>query len=243
MTRTSRDRSRRPFLTAEWRYLTLLNFEIDPDVLRPLVPPGTELDRWQGRTFVSMVGFLFLKTRVLGIPVPFHRDFEEVNLRFYVRRAAPDACRRGVVFVRELVPRMAVAFAARVFYGENYLAVPMSHAIEPTSVRYGWTFKGRENGMRVSIDGDPLPLEAGTHAQFIAEHYWGYTRRIGGRTLEYRVDHAPWRVWNAVDARLDCDAAQLYGSQFADCLRSTPASAFVADGSEVTVFRGVPVQA
>jgi uncharacterized protein YqjF (DUF2071 family) len=93
-----------------------------------------------------MVGFLFLKTRVLGIPVPFHRDFEEVNLRFYVRRAAPDGCRRGVVFVRELVPRMAVAFAARVFYGENYLAVPMSHAIEPTSVRYGWTFRDAKTG-------------------------------------------------------------------------------------------------
>jgi uncharacterized protein len=221
--------------------VTLFNFEIDPNVLRPLVPAGTELDHWQGRTFVSLVGFLFLKTRVLGIPVPFHRDFEEVNLRFYVRRAAADGCRRGVVFVRELVPRAAVALAARVFYGEKYLAVPMSHAIEPTSVRYGWTFKGREHGMRVAIDGHPLPLEAGSHAQFIAEHYWGYTQRAGGRTFEYRVDHAPWRVWNAIDARLDCDAAQLYGSQFADCLRSAPASAFVADGSEVTVFRGVPL--
>jgi len=143
--------------------------------------------------------------------------------------------------VRELVPRAAVALAARVFYGEKYLAVPMSHAIEPTSVRYDWTFKGRENGMRVTIEGEPLPLEPGTHAQFIAEHYWGYTQRASGRTLEYRVDHAPWRVWNAVDARLDCDATQLYGSQFVDCLRSAPASAFLADGSEVTVFRGVPL--
>jgi uncharacterized protein YqjF (DUF2071 family) len=32
-----------------------------------------------------MVGFVFKDTRVLGIKWPFHVNFEEVNLRFYVR--------------------------------------------------------------------------------------------------------------------------------------------------------------
>src|SRR5262245_9199655 len=110
------------FLTAEWRYLAMINYEVDPAILHPYIPRGTELDRWQGRTFVSLVGFLFLKTRVLGLWVPFHSDFEEVNLRFYVRRRAPDGWRRGVVFIREVVPRRAIATVARVFYNENYVA-------------------------------------------------------------------------------------------------------------------------
>ncbi|HEX8362069.1 MAG TPA: DUF2071 domain-containing protein, partial [Longimicrobium sp.] len=90
------------FLAAEWRDLVMLNYEADPAALRPLVPAGTELDAWGGTTYVSMVGFLFLRTRVLGIPIPFHQDFEEVNLRFYVRRRGPEGWRRGVVFVREI---------------------------------------------------------------------------------------------------------------------------------------------
>jgi uncharacterized protein YqjF (DUF2071 family) len=235
-----------PFLTAEWRYLTLLNYEIDPRVLHSLVPAGTELDSWQGRTFVSVVGFLFLKTRVRGIAVPFHRNFEEVNLRFYVRRRASDGWRRAVVFVRELVPRAAIALAARAVYGEPYIAVPMTHDIEflngndrmPTRVQYAWRFNGREDRIDMRVQGEAHDIEAGSHEEFIAEHYWGYTRGSDGRTREYRVEHAPWRVWNAVDVRFDCDVAELYGSEFVDCLRPAPASAFLADGSQVTVFGG-----
>src|SRR5262245_53035082 len=117
------------FLTAEWRDLAMLNYEIDPAVLASRVPPGCELDTWDGRTFVSVVGFRFLRTRVLGVPVPFHVNFEEVNLRFYVRRKADSEWRRGVVFVKELVPRRAIALVARVAYGENYVAFPMRHSI------------------------------------------------------------------------------------------------------------------
>src|ERR1700690_3759655 len=134
------------FLTAEWRYLAMLNYEIEPAALTALVPAGTELDFWNGKTFISLVGFLFQKTRVCGIPIPFHRNFEEVNLRFYVRRKADDGWRRGVVFIKELVPRLAIAFIARTFYNENYIALPMSHQIgkipgrpeEITSAAYSW---------------------------------------------------------------------------------------------------------
>ena len=120
----------RPFLTAQWRCLAMVNFEIDPAVLRPFVPVGTELDCWQGRAFVSVVGFLFVDTRVWGWPIPYHRDFEEVNLRFYVRRRAEEGWRRAVVFVKEIVPRAAIAMSARWLYGENYVALPMRHQVE-----------------------------------------------------------------------------------------------------------------
>src|SRR5579864_6306955 len=122
--------ARSEFLTAEWRHLAMLNFEVDPTILRPFVPSGTEPDDWQGRTLVSLVGFLFLNTRVYGMRIPWHRDFEEVNLRFYVRRKTSEGWRRAVVFIKELVPRQAIAMAARLLYGENYAGIPMNHQIQ-----------------------------------------------------------------------------------------------------------------
>ncbi|MEK6407528.1 MAG: DUF2071 domain-containing protein [Acidobacteriota bacterium] len=234
------------FLTAEWRHLAMLNFEVDPKVLRPFVPAGTELDQWHGRNFISVVGFLFLNTRVFGVAIPFHRNFEEVNLRFYVRRKASDGWRRGVVFVKEIVPRAAIALTARVVYGENYVAVPMKHHIEgengcaakPRTVSYSWWFRGRENRIELTVQGDADEAAEGSDAEFITEHYWGYARRRGGRTMEYRVEHPRWRIARASAARLDCDVDGLYGSQFVESLQGQPASAFLADGSEVTVFRG-----
>lgn len=233
------------FLTAEWRHLAMLNFEVDPKVLQPLVPTGTELDDWQGQTFLSVVGFMFLNTRVFGVAIPWHRNFEEVNLRFYVRRKTSDGWRRGVVFVKEIVPRIAIALTAKLVYGENYIAVPMQHhialesgAVWPQSVSYSWWFRGRENRLELTVGGDADEAPDGSDAEFITEHYWGYAWRRGGRTVEYRVDHPRWSVSRAAAARLDCDVAGLYGSQFVEFLQAAPASAVLADGSEVTVFKG-----
>jgi uncharacterized protein len=237
----------KPFLDAEWRYLVLLNFAIEPSILAPLVPQGTELDFFEGKTFVSVVGFLFLNTRVLGIAVPLHRDFEEVNLRFYVRRKSADTWRRGVVFVRELVPRIAIATVARVFYGEPYTAVPMRNAITDNetgvSVEYGWR-RGRkwEEIKMTAAAGPPQSIAEGSHEEFILEHYWGYT--AGKRTSEYRVEHPRWRIWPATAATFKADVATLYGEQFVETLAAPPVSKFIAEGSHVQVFRKMddPVQ-
>ena len=234
-----------PFLTAKWRHLAMLNYEIDPKVLQPLVPAGTELDDWRGQTFASVVGFLFLDTRVLGIPIPYHRNFEEVNLRFYVRRKADEGWRRAVVFVKEIVPRVAIAWVARALYGENYVAHPMRNTIGvendtgpgPRTVSYSWWVRGAENRMEITVAGDFEAVAEGSAEAFITEHYWGYARRRGGGTTEYRVEHPRWRVLEARAARLDCDIADLYGDQFVEFLQS-PVSAFLADGSEITVFKG-----
>jgi len=240
-----------PFLRARWRHVAMLNFETDRSVLAELVPPGTELDEWEGRTCLSVVGFLFLDTRLLGLPIPFHRDFEEVNLRFYVRRRADGGWRRGVVFVREIVPRAAVAFVARALYGERYLALPMDHVLtlaadKPpriASASYGWTLRGRPHRLSVWVDGRPAPPAPGSHEQFIAEHHWGYCARRDGATTEYRVDHPPWGLVAASRAELDGDLAALYGERLAEPLRGRPVSAFLADGSEVTVSLGSRLEA
>ena len=234
------------FLKAEWRYLAMLNYEIDPAVLAPRVPTGTELDKWNDKTFVSIVGFLFLKTKVLGIPVPLHQDFEEVNLRFYVRRCVEEEWRRGVVFVKEIVPRWAIAAMARKCYGENYVALPMHHQITlrdgqlatEASVEYSWRMAGKWDRLGVRMSGEPSVVRPGSEEEFITEHYWGYSVQPGGDCVEYRVEHPSWRVWQVAQAALECEVEKLYGEEFCQSLNSEPSSAFLAEGSAVSVYRG-----
>ncbi len=193
---------------------------------------------WNGKTLVSIVGFRFLKTRVWRIAFPFHGNFEEINLRFYVRRQADDGWRRGVVFIKEIVPRAAIAFAARKFYNENYVALPMGHKIDSHSAEYSWRFRGRLNRIKVKVQGQSQELITGSEAEFITEHYWGYSRQPDGSTMEYKVEHPRWRVLDAIDTELECDAAALYGEPFKESLCGKPCSAFLAEGSTVTVYCG-----
>jgi uncharacterized protein YqjF (DUF2071 family) len=236
------------FLRAEWRQLAMLNYEVDPAILQRRVPAGTTLDSFAGNTYVSVVGFMFTRTVVKGIAVPFHRDFEEVNLRFYVRRRPPGGRadgsddRRGVVFVKELVPRFAIAWLARVVYRENYVSLPMRHRFHNDgTVEYGFRVGGRWAAVSVRPEGDPQPTAPGSLAEFIAEHYWGYAAQADGGTKEYQVEHTPWRVRRAQRAGLDCDVAALYGAEFAAALSSPPSSAFLAEGSPVTVHSGIRI--
>jgi uncharacterized protein len=235
----------RPFLTARWEHLVLLNYAVDAALLRPLVPRGTELDAWKGRTLMSLVAFRFLDTRVLGVSIPGHRDFEEANLRFYVRRQAPDGTwRRAVVFVRELVPRWAIATVARLVYNEPYLSVPMSHDLDVTAdaggiVRYRWRYRDADYAVRATVAGPAARLQPGSEAAFITEHYWGYTRQRDGGTLEYHVEHPPWSVWVPTLVSFTGPADWLYGPDFGSALSAPPVSAFVALGSQVAVHRGV----
>ncbi|MGH9837663.1 MAG: YqjF family protein [Blastocatellia bacterium] len=229
------------FLTAEWRQLVMLNYEIDPGVLQPMVPRGTELDQWQGQSYVSVVGFLFLKTRVLGVPIPFHRNFEEINLRFYVRRRGPEGWRRGVVFIKEIVPRRAIATVARVVYNENYVARAMRHRVENNLIEYEWREDRDWNRIRVKTSSEAQVLTTGSEEEFITEHYWGYAAQRDGGTVEYRVEHPPWRVWQVSNVEFRCDVERVYGGQFVEYLRAKPASAFVADGSAIVVRKGVRI--
>jgi uncharacterized protein YqjF (DUF2071 family) len=229
------------FLRAEWRHLAMLNYRVPPALLEPLVPAGTQLDAYDGVTYVSVVGFLFERTRILGLTIPFHKNFEEVNLRFYVRRAVAGEVRRGVTFIRELVPRAAIAMTASVLYNEPYRAMTMRHRIDRdgdslSGVEYGWSADGDWTTLRAAVAGPSQALTAGSEEEFITEHYWGYTRQRDGGTVEYRVEHAPWRVWRATAASLDGNLAGVYGDAFATVLAGPPQSAFVADGSAVTVY-------
>jgi uncharacterized protein YqjF (DUF2071 family) len=226
----------RPFLRAQWRDLAMVNYEVEPELLRPLVPAGTELDEFGGRCFVSLVGFLFLDVRLRGVRVPFHTRFEEVNLRFYVRRTADGERRRAVTFVRELVPLPAVALAARLRYGERYSSLPMRHRVTDSAVAYEWRLARRWQGIEVAPEPEAALPEAGSEQEFITEHYWGYAATRRG-TVEYEVVHPRWNVSRARPT-VDCDAERLYGPGFAAALGREPSSAFLADGSPVAVMPG-----
>ena len=231
------------FLTAEWRHLAMLNYQVDAGLLLPFVPAGTELDQWNGKVFVSLIGFRFLKTRVFGLPIPLHSNFDEVNLRFYVRRQERDELRRGVVFIREIVPRRAIAFLARTFYNEKYVALPMSHEIRSNHgsglvVAYRWRGPHGWSTVSATAKGEPELPGAGSLEQFITEHYWGYAAQPNGGSMEYRVTHPAWRVWQARQAEFTGEVDDLYGKELAAVLRGNPASAFLAEGSPVTVGRG-----
>jgi len=233
------------FLTAEWRHLLMLNYPVERELLEPLVPAGTALDTYKGQAYVSIVAFLFLKTRLLGVPVPFHQDFEEVNLRFYVRRFSGEDWRRGVVFIKEIVPKPAIALVARTVYNENYVSLPMRHSLETrtdrtlAAVEYGWEFNSRWNSARARLSGEFKTTTPASLEEFITEHYWGYAAQRDGSCVEYQVEHPRWNVSAVSDVTLDCETAGLYGEAFAPTLRNAPSSAFVAEGSAVTVFKGV----
>lgn len=231
-----------PFLTAEWRNLAMLNFAVPRELLEPLVPDGTVLDTYRGVAYVSLVGFLFLKTKVLGLPVLFHQRFEEVNLRFYVRRFSGEEWRRGVVFIKEIVPAFLISASARLFYNENYITCPMRHRTEQGAERnafeYEWQFGGCWHRLEVVSNTRPKAISPGSLEEFISHHEWGYTRQCKGRCLEYRVVHPCWEVAQAAEATVECDAGAVYGKEFSNVLANRPDSAFAISGSAVKVYRG-----
>ena len=235
------------FLTAEWRNLIFANYPIDRRVLEPLVPYGTELDEFDGVCYGSLVGFYFQKVRMFGrVAVPLHTEFEEFNLRFYVRRKTESGWKRGVVFVKEIVPKRAIAVVARTLYGEPYATHPMRHTqtvdTDSQHIGYEWRMGRNWNHIHVSANRAGHALVPGSEEAFITEHYWGYTGRGPGRTSEYEVVHPQWRIFPVTDHNIHCDVAKLYGPAFAPFFEQAPNSIFLADGSSVAIKSGAVVR-
>ncbi len=228
----------RKFLTARWQDLIMANYAVDPSLLASHLPQGTELDLHDGKCFVSLVGFMFLDTRVLGLSIPFHVNFEEVNLRYYVKRETEGETRRAVCFIKEIVPRFAIATVARVMYGEPYECRSMDHTRTATNVGYTWERQGHKNNLEVEIDESVGVPDAGSHGEFIIEHYWGYTTRGSGRIDEYKVEHPKWELFSTKNEQIKVDFGNTYGDEFAFLNDEKPHSILLAKGSEVAVYKG-----
>jgi uncharacterized protein YqjF (DUF2071 family) len=228
----------RKFLTAKWLDLVMANYAVEPELLKEFVPSGTELDFFGGKCFVSLVAFKFFDTRVLNIKIPFHIDFLEVNLRFYVRRETGTETRRGVVFIKEIVPRFAISLVARTFYGEPYETWKMRLDESENEFAYSWMKAGRTNLVSAQKGVNTGVPAAGSHGEFIIEHYWGYTRRGKSRTDEYKVEHPKWNLFEAKNVLTEVDFGFTYGEKFGFLAKEKPQSVLLAEGSEIAVYKG-----
>ncbi len=227
------------FLNAEWRKLILVNYEIDPNTLKEFVPNHTALDLWQGRCYVSLVGFMFIDTKILGVKIPFHINFEEVNLRFYVKYKHGNEWRRGVTFIKEIVPKHAITLVANTLYKEKYETMPMRHEWKKDKnlqhVSYEWNYKGNWQAVTVQTDLTPIEIKKGSETEFITEHYYGYTKINAAKTYEYEVTHPSWQTYEVKDYQIDVDFGLVYGKSFGFLNDATPTSVMLAEGSEITV--------
>jgi uncharacterized protein YqjF (DUF2071 family) len=243
------------FLTAEWRKLIMAQYEVSPAILAPWLPHGVELDHFEDKHYVSLVGFLFDRVRIKGIPPPFHTRFEEVNLRFYVRRHMPDGTtRRGVVFISEIVPKPAITFIARTFYGEAYKTAPTSHIWRTSEtsnreldISYTWRIpdstKTRPQHLAVQAAAQSQPIAEGSVEEFLTEHYWGYTKRSNGSTGEYGVEHPRWQCYPIRALQVAADFGALYGKALANLTEREPDNVLLAEGSAITIRKGSHIPA
>lgn len=227
------------FLKAEWRKLAIANYIIDPKVLDKYVPPGTELDLWNGNCYVSLVGFMFKNTRILGIKVPFHINFEEVNLRFYVKRFEMNEWKRGVVFIKEIVPKPALSFVANTVYKEHYETLPMQHKWEDHEktrvVQYQWRKNDLWQSFEVKAELEPQEILENSETEFITEHYWGYAKTSETTSNEYEVTHPKWEHYPVIKSNINVDYGLVYGEEFNFINKLSPSSVMLAEGSNITV--------
>lgn len=240
--------AKRKFMEARWENLLMLNYEVPPEILAPYLPPFTVLDLWEGKALVSMVGFEFLETKVIGVKWPFHVDFEEVNLRFYVKYFDGGEWKRGAVFITEIVPKSMIVLIANNLYKEHYRALPMRHSQIPvgdshTNFSYEWKLNGRWNKLGATISNQFKDIEPGGPEEFIFEHYWGYNKLTTASTMQYQVEHISWQIAEVINPIFDGDIAELYGQEFVPFLSVEPYSAFFANGSAINVRIGEKILA
>ncbi len=227
------------FLSARWENLIMANYAVNPDVLKRYLPKGVELDFYNDKTYVSLVGFLFKRTSLFNIPIPFLGTFEEINLRFYVKRMEGETIKRGVVFINETVPYKLVAWLANKLYKEHYIAIPTKNTIEIThsakKIRYDWKINKTWNHLELKAAVENENMLPGSKEEFIFEHYYGYTKIKDHLSQEYKVNHPRWKVNKVIDYSIDCDFKSMYGNDFFFLNNQEPDSVIIAEGSPVTV--------
>lgn len=227
------------FLKAEWKNLALFNYEVDARILEKYVPVGTEIDLWNNKCYVSLVGFMFKNTKVLGVKIPFHVNFEEVNLRFYVKRFENGEWKRGVVFIKEIVPKKAITFIANTLYQEHYETQKMNHEIIENDTTqtfvYQWRNNEKWNTIELETEKKPTEIEIDSEAEFITEHYFGYTKIDEENTFEYEVQHPRWKQFRVLNHKIDVDFQENYGNDFEFLETTIPTSIFLAKGSAIEV--------
>jgi len=227
------------FLKANWENIIMANYVIDPEILTPFLPKGVSLDLYNGKAYVSLVGFMFKKTKLFNVPIPFFGTFEEINLRFYVVRKEDGMTKRGVVFINETIPYRIVAWMANKLYNEHYTVVPTRHSIVENSdskkIKFDWLLNKKWNSIYVEASNDSHKMKSDTLEKFIYEHYFGYTKIDENNTEEYRLQHPSWKINTVLETKIDCDFKAMYGESFSVLNDTEPEAVFIAEGSSVKI--------
>lgn len=227
------------FLKANWENIIMANYEIDPEILLPYLPKGVELDLYDGKAYVSLVGFMFKKTKLFNVAIPWFGTFEEINLRFYVIRKEGDKWKRGVVFINETIPYPIVAWMANKLYKEHYTVVPTRHEINneknKQKVNFEWLLNKKWNSIYVEATTESKAMKSQSLEKFIYEHYYGYTKIDEHNTEEYKLQHPSWMVNEVLDYKIDCDFTAMYGESFSVLNTTKPEAVFIAEGSSVAI--------
>ncbi|WP_395049474.1 YqjF family protein [Flavobacterium sp.] len=227
------------FLKANWENIIMANYEIDPKILIPFIPQGVELDLFNGKAYISLVGFMFKKTKLFNIPIPYLGTFEEINLRFYVIRKEGNKIKRGVVFINETIPYPIVAWMANKLYKEHYTVVPTKHEISNDDnikkANFEWLLNKKWNRIYVEASTETKEMKNDTLEQFIYEHYYGFTKIDAHKTEEYKLQHPSWKTNKVFNYKIDCDFKAMYGNSFSILNTTEPEAVFIAEGSSVKI--------
>lgn len=228
-------------LLAEWNNLVMANYEVPKELLLPFVPYKTELDFFEGNTYVSLIGFMFLNITMHGISIPFHTNFEEVNLRFYVKYNNHGNWKKGVVFIKEIVPKPGIAFVANNIFGGKYATMKMKHfhidSGQFLEAGYEWKYQNKWNKLSANANKKSVPIGKASHEEFIADHYWGFTKYSDSKTYEYEIEHPQWETLEVISHTVNCNFAALYGEEFSLLNNAKPKSVFMIKGSEVRLHQ------
>ncbi|MCA9779388.1 MAG: DUF2071 domain-containing protein [Candidatus Eremiobacteraeota bacterium] len=229
-----------PMMTGAWKDLLVASYEVPKEALQPYLPEGVELDSWNGKHYMSLVALQCQDIQGLGVKVPGGDNFEQVNLRFYTKRDTPEGEKKGVVFIKQVVPSQVVAFAGKSLVNEAMITAPMSHRVPQGSsegeVSYRWDVDGSVSEMSADRVGQPKSLVEGSQEEFLLENYNGFSVQRDGQTIEYKVEHPPWKTYEAANPVIDVDAEGLYGKELAKYLSGPPSSVIIVDGSSTAVF-------
>lgn len=225
------------FLTARWEHLILITYAVPHEKLLPHIPKGLKPDILDGKCFASLVAFDFKDTKVKGMKVPFHINFPEINLRFYVQRE--DTGERGVVFIRELVPKYMIELIANVVYNEPYKCIPMKSRLETNGkikLEHKIEYNGKPYHIKVEAENNPYTPPPGSTEHFFKEHSWGFGKTKKGETLVYKVDHPIWEIFPVTDVKHNFDLGAIYGKEWEFLNDSEPYNVTFAKGSPVKVY-------
>ena len=227
------------FLKANWENIVMANYAVPVDVLDPYLPAGCELDLYKGSAYVSLVGFMFKKTKIFNMPIPLLGTFEEINLRFYVIRKEAGKIKRGVVFINETIPYKTVAWVANKLYNEHYTSIPTKNRISLSNtlkqIEYKWQIDKVWNSIYVESSALKDAMQTGSFEEFIFEHNFGYTKIDNLNTEEYKINHPRWDINKILHYKINCDFGKMYGNHFSFLNTVRPDSVFLAEGSPISV--------